>query len=144
MSGVHAPSADALSVNPSSGPVPLARHWQRHSKAESFWRWAVWLIIVAAIVQSLRTVEVIPEFLADAPEQMADMVKRMWPVDWNHYPKSVHAGLVRHRRIPVVGYRVSRFHHSAGHHRAVRIGDSSRDACVGRLSERRRDTQQGD
>ena len=79
------------------------KEWQRHTHAESFWRWAVWLIIIAAIVQSIRTVEVIPEFLLDAPEQMADMFKRMWPVDWGHYPKSVHAALVETIHIATLG-----------------------------------------
>ena len=30
----------------------------------------------------MRGVEIIPEFLYDAPEQMADLFRRMWPVDW--------------------------------------------------------------
>src|SRR5207244_2941833 len=58
--------------------------------------------------------------------------------------KSVHAGVVRYRRILVVGYRVSRFDHSPGHYRAVGIGDSSSDTSIGRLGEYRRDTQQDD
>ena len=29
---------------------------------------------------SLRTIEIIPEFLYDAPEQMADLFDRMWPI----------------------------------------------------------------
>jgi phosphonate transport system permease protein len=27
-------------------------------------------------------VEVIPEFLLDAPEQMQDLLRRMWPIAW--------------------------------------------------------------
>jgi phosphonate transport system permease protein len=81
----------------------LPRTWQRYSGVESFWRWVVWLIIVAAVVQSLRTVQIIPEFLADAPEQMADMLNRMWPVDWPHYPKSVHSALMETLHIATVG-----------------------------------------
>jgi phosphonate transport system permease protein len=87
----------------------LPQAWQRHSGAESFWRWLVWLVIVAAIVQSLRTVQVIPEFIADAPEQMADMLKRMWPVDWAHYPKSVHEALIETLHIATVGTLASVF-----------------------------------
>jgi phosphonate transport system permease protein len=37
---------------------------------------------VLAVVLSLRSVEVMPEFLADAPAQMKDLLVRMWPVDW--------------------------------------------------------------
>jgi phosphonate transport system permease protein len=81
----------------------LPKVWQRHTATERFWRLLVWLVIVAAVVQSVRTVQVIPEFLADAPEQMADMLKRMWPVDWAHYPKSVHAALMETLHIATVG-----------------------------------------
>jgi phosphonate transport system permease protein len=83
-------------------PAP-SQSWQRHTPSERFWRFAVWLVVVAAIVQSLRTVQVIPEFLLDAPEQMADMFKRMWPIDWAHYPKSVHAALLETIHIATVG-----------------------------------------
>ncbi len=87
----------------------LPQTWQRHTGAESFWRWLVWLVIVAAIVQSLRTIQVIPEFIADAPEQMADMLKRMWPVDWAHYPKSVHEALIETLHIATLGTLASVF-----------------------------------
>jgi phosphonate transport system permease protein len=93
--------------NTQAGNLPQT--WQRHTAAESFWRWVVWLVIVAAIVQSLRTVQVIPEFIADAPEQMADMLKRMWPVDWAHYPKSVHEALIETLHIATVGTLASVF-----------------------------------
>ena len=39
----------------------------------------------AAVVLSLRTVEVIPEFLYDAPAQMGDLFGRMWPMDWRYF-----------------------------------------------------------
>lgn len=77
--------------------------WQRHTMAERLLRYGVWLLVVAAIVQSLRTVEVIPEFLMDAPQQMLDMVQRMWPPDWRHYPQSVHAALVETLHIASLG-----------------------------------------
>ena len=35
-----------------------------------------------AVVWSLRTIEIIPEFLYDAPQQTADLFARMWPIDW--------------------------------------------------------------
>ena len=34
----------------------------------------------------MQTVEVIPEFLVDAPEQIADLLRRMWPIDWALLP----------------------------------------------------------
>jgi phosphonate transport system permease protein len=56
--------------------------YQRHSPRESFLRFCVYFFCVLAIVLSLRTVEVIPEFLYDAPAQMKDLFVRMWPIDW--------------------------------------------------------------
>lgn len=44
----------------------------------------IWLGIAAALVWSVRTIEIIPEFLADPPEQMADLLIRMWPSDPCH------------------------------------------------------------
>jgi phosphonate transport system permease protein len=44
-----------------------ARGWQRFTPGQRLARFAVHLAIVAAIVASIRTIEVIPEFLADAP-----------------------------------------------------------------------------
>ena len=40
-----------------------------------------YLCTVVALVASLRTIEVIPEFLYDAPDQMVDLFRRMWPPD---------------------------------------------------------------
>ena len=48
-----------------------------------------------AVVWSLRTIEIIPEFLYDAPQQTVDLFARMWPIDWSWYPKVVHAGADR-------------------------------------------------
>ena len=58
------------------------RFWHRYSLGQRLLRFALYLLLVAAIVQAIRGVEVIPEFLYDAPEQMADLFQRMWPVDW--------------------------------------------------------------
>jgi phosphonate transport system permease protein len=81
----------------------LAREWQRFTPAERIGRWLIWLAAVAAIVWALRTVEIIPEFLADAPEQMADLLIRMWPPDLAHYYPSVHAALVETLHIATLG-----------------------------------------
>ena len=57
-------------------------------------RSAFYLIALIAIVWSLRSIEIIPEFLYDAPQQTADLFARMWPIDWAWYPKVVHAALM--------------------------------------------------
>jgi phosphonate transport system permease protein len=79
------------------------RAWTRFTPAQRLARFAVHLLIVVAIVASIRTVEVIPEFLADAPEQMADLVTRMWPIDFAHYPGTVHAALMETIHIATLG-----------------------------------------
>jgi phosphonate transport system permease protein len=63
----------------------------------------VWLAAVAALVWAVRSIEIIPEFLADAPEQMADLLVRMWPPDLGHYYPSVHAALVETLHIATLG-----------------------------------------
>jgi phosphonate transport system permease protein len=91
---------------PVSAPVHQ-RIWQRHTLTQKLFRFTVWLVIALAVVQSLRTIEVIPEFLYDAPEQMADMVNRMWPVDWAHYPDGVHAALMETLHMATLGTLLS-------------------------------------
>lgn len=81
----------------------LAREWERHGPAERVGRWLLWLAVVAAVVWAARTVEIIPEFLADAPEQMGDLLLRMWPPDLAHYPQGVHAALVETLHIATLG-----------------------------------------
>ncbi len=49
---------------------------------------------MVAVVWSLRTIEIIPEFLYDAPQQTGDLFARMWPIDWSWYPKVVHSALI--------------------------------------------------
>jgi phosphonate ABC transporter permease subunit PhnE len=73
--------------------VPL-RQWQRFSPAERIMRSVFYTIALIAIVWSLRSIEIIPEFLYDAPQQTADLFTRMWPIDWAWYPKVVHAALM--------------------------------------------------
>jgi phosphonate transport system permease protein len=73
--------------------APL-RQWQRFSPAERVMRSAFYLIAIIAIVWSLRSIEIIPEFLYDAPQQTVDLFARMWPIDWGWYPKVVHAALM--------------------------------------------------
>jgi phosphonate transport system permease protein len=84
--------------------------WQRFTPAERLARFAVYLGCVLAIVLSLRSVEVIPEFLYDAPAQMKDLFVRMWPVDWAFYftprntgAQTVHAALIDTLAIALLG-----------------------------------------
>ena len=62
------------------------RDWQRFTPLQRLARFGFYLFAVAALVVSLRTIEVIPEFLYDAPEQMADL-----------FAPDVAAGLVLYR-----------------------------------------------
>ncbi len=87
-------------------PAPAAS-WQWHTASQRAARLLIWIVIVAAIVQSLRTVEVIPEFLLDAPTQLADMLVRMWPIDWGFYSEGVHAALVETLHIASLGTLLS-------------------------------------
>ena len=84
-----------------------ARIWHRFTPAQKLARFTVYLVIVAAIVASIRTVEVIPEFLADAPEQVADLLTRMWPPDTAYYAKGVHAALIETIHIASLGTLLS-------------------------------------
>ena len=80
-----------------------ARTWTRFTPAERAARYAVYLAIVAAIVASARTGEVIPEFLTDAPEQVQDLLARMWPIAFYHYRGGVHDALVETLHIASLG-----------------------------------------
>jgi phosphonate ABC transporter permease subunit PhnE len=70
------------------------RHWQRFTLAQRVTRSVFYLLALVAIVWSLRSIEIIPEFLYDAPQQTVDLFARMWPIDWAWYPKVVHDALI--------------------------------------------------
>jgi phosphonate transport system permease protein len=70
------------------------REWVRFTPQQRLARFAVYLGIVAAIAWALKTIEVIPEFLEDAPAQVLDMGSRMWPIDWSHFWPSVWPALI--------------------------------------------------
>jgi phosphonate transport system permease protein len=80
-----------------------SRTWRRFTPAQRAARLTVYFVIVAAIVASARTVEVIPEFLYDAPEQMQDLFRRMWPIAFYHYAGGVHDALVDTLHIATLG-----------------------------------------
>jgi phosphonate ABC transporter permease subunit PhnE len=81
-------------MSATAAPAAPARRWQRFSLRERLLRSVFYLVVLIAIVWSLRTIEIIPEFLYDAPQQTADLFARMWPIDWAWYPKVVHAALM--------------------------------------------------
>src|SRR3954467_12268776 len=98
--------ADVAPPLPSSSApeLPIAdRLWRRFSRGQRLARFAVYLVIVAAIVLSIQSVEIIPEFLSDAPEQVIDLFTRMWPPAWNHYPDTIHDALVETIHIATLG-----------------------------------------
>jgi phosphonate transport system permease protein len=84
-----------------------AREWRRFTPLQRLARFAVYLAVVTAVVVSAQTVEVIPEFLLDAPEQMVDLLRRMWPVAFAFYPKGVHEALVETLHIATLGTIIS-------------------------------------
>jgi phosphonate transport system permease protein len=100
--------SDALSHPlPATAAALPKREWQRHTPMQRLLRFAVWIVIVMAVVQSARYVEVIPEFLYDAPEQMGDLLSRMWPPDVAYYPTDVHAALMETLHIASLGTLLS-------------------------------------
>ncbi len=83
--------------------APMSKAWQRHTLRQKMARTALWLVIAIAVMLSLRSINVIWEFLWDAPEQMMDMGRRMWPPDMAYYPKTVHAALMETFHIATLG-----------------------------------------
>jgi phosphonate ABC transporter permease subunit PhnE len=86
----------------SGGSVAL-RHWQRFTPAQRILRSIFYVLVIVAFVWSLQSIEIIPEFLYDAPQQTADLFARMWPIDWAWYPKVVHEALVETLHIATLG-----------------------------------------
>lgn len=83
--------------------MPDARPWHRHSSRERLARFGLALAVLAAVMVSIRSVEVIPEFLLDAPEQVQDLLVRMWPINFGFYPHGVHDALVDTLHIATLG-----------------------------------------
>ena len=93
-------------MNPAGEAVLAAteqKTWRRFTPAQRMARFSVYLVLVAGILASLRSVEVIPEFLYDAPEQMQDLFRRMWPIAFYHYPEGVHDALIDTLHIASLG-----------------------------------------
>ena len=100
---VRATAAGGTVPSPGAPGGAARREWERFSPRQRVMRFAFYLLTVAAFVASVRTVNVIPEFLQDAPEQVVDLFVRMWPVDWHYYPTAVHATLIETLHIATLG-----------------------------------------
>ncbi len=81
----------------------VSREWQRFTPGQKLARFSFYFFIVAAVVASARTVQIIPEFLLDAPEQMKDLLTRMWPPDYGYYPDGIHDALIETLHIASLG-----------------------------------------
>jgi len=79
------------------------RRWQRFTFAQRVMRSVFYVGALVALVWSLRSIEIIPEFLYDAPQQTVDLFVRMWPIDWAWYPKVVHAALIETLHMATLG-----------------------------------------
>ncbi|MBU1001054.1 MAG: phosphonate ABC transporter, permease protein PhnE [Proteobacteria bacterium] len=77
--------------------------WQRFTPAQRLARFTVFLGLAMAFAVSLRSVSIIPEFLLDAPAQMADLFARMWPPDTASYKINVHDSLIETLNIAGLG-----------------------------------------
>ena len=87
-----------------SGPAgEKLRRWQRFTPLERIARAGFYLFALLAVLWAMRTIEIIPEFLYDAPAQTIDLFARMWPIDWSWYPKVVHAALMETLHIATLG-----------------------------------------
>jgi phosphonate transport system permease protein len=93
-----------MSAGATTPAAPVAtRIWERFTPQQRMGRFATYLVVVAAIVWSFRQIEIIPEFLYDAPQQSWDLFQRMWPIDWAYYPKGVHDALIETFHIATLG-----------------------------------------
>ncbi|MYN12885.1 phosphonate ABC transporter, permease protein PhnE [Pusillimonas sp. TS35] len=77
--------------------------WARYTRGQRLLRFALYLLFALAIVQSVRHIDVIPEFLWDAPTQMADLLNRMWPVNWRSFPGTIQQALVETLHMATLG-----------------------------------------
>jgi len=80
----------------------LEREWRRFTPLQRLARYAFYLTTVVALVASLRTINIIPEFLYDAPQQVVDLFARMWPLDRSYVSPTLTA-LVETLHIATLG-----------------------------------------
>lgn len=84
-------------------PNQGTRNWVRYTPGQRLLRFVLYLLFVLAIIQSIRTIDVIPEFLYDAPAQMADLINRMWPVSWQSFQGSIQKALIETLHMATLG-----------------------------------------
>ena len=90
-------------MSAAEAPKDQTRVWQRFTRGERIARSFLYILTMVAVVWSIRAVDIIPEFLYDAPAQSADLFKRMWPFDWAFYPKAIHFALIETFHIATLG-----------------------------------------
>lgn len=83
------------------------REWHRYTMGQRLLRFALYLLFIIAIVQSARTIDVIPEFLYDAPQQMGDLLNRMWPIDWASFQGTISNALIETLHMATLGTLLS-------------------------------------
>lgn len=83
--------------------------WKRFTLQERLSRFAVYFIIIMSLIWSMQSVEVIKEFLFDAPEQLMDMFERMMPPDYAYYPVSINDALIETLNIATLGTIITLF-----------------------------------
>ena len=95
-------------ASPAPQPAaPAKRQWERLTPRQ---RWTRYLLLFGTafiVALCIRNVEVIPEFLYDAPAQAMDLLRRMWPIDFAYYPKGIHTALVDTLHIATLGTMLS-------------------------------------
>lgn len=81
----------------------VKREWQRFAPHERAIRYGVYLVAAIAFSVALRSIEIVPEFLRDTPAQVADLLVRMWPVDWGFLFSTVVVAMVETIHIATLG-----------------------------------------
>jgi phosphonate transport system permease protein len=81
----------------------VKREWQRFTPHERAIRYGVYLVAAIAFSVALRSIEIVPEFLRDTPAQVADLLVRMWPVDWGFLFSTVVVAMVETIHIATLG-----------------------------------------
>jgi len=90
--------------NSSNGAELVATlRWERYTPAQRLTRLGLLISLLLAVLYSAKSVEIIPEFLLDAPEQVRDLLVRMWPISYGFYPDGVHEPLMDTVHIATMG-----------------------------------------
>ena len=84
-------------------PGHAGKTWVSYTPGQRLLRFALYFLFVLAIIQSARTIDVIPEVLSDAPTQMADLLNRMWPVSWQSFQGSIQRALIETLHMATLG-----------------------------------------